>query len=343
MPYRYETRRMYFLAFSAISVITVGIVGYMQIEGMSLIQAVYMTIITVSTVGFAEVVSLSDGGRMFTVILIFFSFGVFATAIGSLTKYVIDGEFQTYLKHYRMNNKVNKLDNHVIVCGFGRNGKQACIDLLEHDETVMVIEKDNDLIEEEENFETTKNDGFVYVHGDATQEKALLRANIGKAKALITTLPSDADNLFVVLTARGMNKNLTIISRASALHTDAKLKLAGANNVIMPDRVGGARMAKLVTQPDIVEFVESLLQRNDKNVTIDEISCDQLAHCLINKNIGELGIRKESGANLIGLKRKDQKYIYNPAPDIKLNLDDKLIVLGTKEQVEKLKKILIGS
>jgi len=337
-------RRLIYLYISALAlllVLVIGVTGFMVIENYSLIEAFYMTMITISTVGFEEVRQLSQGGMIFTSVLIMVSFGVFAYFITNSTKFLVDGEFRQYLKKRKMDKDLKKLKDHVIVCGFGRNGKQAVIDLLLHDEIIIVIEKNPELVENASNAEILKNKNFVYVQGDALLEEFLVKAKISEAKALITALPSDADNLFIVLTAREMNSKLLIISRASEEHSDKKLKRAGANNVIMPDKVGGRRMATLVAQPNIVEFVDSILVKNGIDVNLVEISCDELKEEMANKTISELNIRKISGANLIGIKRDDNSYIYNPSTDIRLTSRDKLFVIGSPAQINKLEAILL--
>ncbi len=298
-----------------------------------------MTMITISTVGFEEVRQLSPEGMLFTSFLIIISFGVFAYFVSSATKFVLDGEFRNLLKNRKMESILKNLKSHVIVCGFGRNGRQAVIDLLMHNERVIVIENTERIIEDEVNEDILKNKNFVYVHGDAVHEEVLLKCKIENAKALITTLPSDADNLFIVLTAREFNKEMTIISRASEDHSDLKLKRAGATNVIMPDKVGGTRMAKLVSQPDVIEFIESILLRSGVDVNIEELSCSNLDSDKLNKSIKDLNIRKVSGANLIGLKTKDNNFIYNPSPDLIITEHDKLFIMGTSEQIDLLVNI----
>lgn len=339
-------KRILYLYFSALAlflVIGTGVIGFMLIEKYSLIEAFYMTMITVSTVGFEEVRQLSREGMIFTSFLIIISFGVFAYFITNSTKFMMDGEFRQYLKKRKMEKDLKNLKDHVIVCGFGRNGKQAVLELLLHDQKTLVIEKDAQLVDNESNSSIIKNKNFGFVQGDAVQEDFLIKARISEAKALITTLPNDADNLFIVLTAREISPNLTIISRASEDHSDIKLKRAGATNVIMPDKVGGSRMAKLVAQPDIVEFIDSILIRSSAEVNLVEIACDKLDAGLINKTVSELNIRKISGANLIGIKRSDNTFLYNPAADIRLTAEDKLFVLGTPEQIGKLRWILGGN
>jgi voltage-gated potassium channel len=255
---------------------------------------------------------------------------------------MLDGQFRNYLKYRKVNNKIEKLEKHTIICGFGRNGRQAAIELISHDEAVLIIEKNTDVFDDNSFSSLVNHPLFSYVTGDATQDDTLEKAKISKAKALITALPDDANNLFVVLTAREMNPKLTIVARASDDHSDVKLKRAGANNVIMPDKVGGSRMAKLVVEPDLIEFVENLMIRSvGSDVNLIEIDCHELKACFLNKSIAELHVRSRSGANLLGIKKEDNTYDLNPAPDTILNSNHKIFALGTPEQILKLKQILI--
>ncbi len=327
---------IYYSAIALFSIILIGSLGFWWLEDFTFIEAFYMTMITISTVGFEEVKPLDAKGMLFTAFLIIISFGIFAYFITNATRFVLDGEFRNFLNEKRMEKELKNLKDHVIVCGFGRNGKQAVMDLLMHNEKVLVIENTEGVVEDEMAKELWKNRNFIQVTGNAVHEEILLKSRIQTAKALITTLPSDADNLFIVLTAREFNKKMTIISRASEDHSDVKLKRAGATNVIMPDRVGGTRMAKLVSQPGVVEFLDAILLHSGVDVNLEEISCMNMSPDVINKSIRELNIRAISGASLIGLKTGDNNFIFNPSPDIRITAFDKLIVMGTPEQISKL-------
>ena len=317
-------------------IVLIGVTGYMAIEGFTFTDAFFMTIITIATVGFREVHPLTNTGMYFTAFLIVFSFGIFAYAVTTFTRYIVDGALGHYYKSRIVRNKIQRLKDHVVICGYGRNGHQAVQELLDHHVKIVVVERDEQIMES-----ILENPGLLYIHGDATRDDTLALCKIDRAKALITTLPVDADNLFVVLTARELNPGLKIISRASDEHSDAKLKRAGATNIIMPDRIGGQRMAKLVTQPDVVEFLDFLMLQSTENVALEEITCTRLNSCFEGKSIRELDIRNESGANIIGLKRIDSSYIINPLPEILLSSSDKLFALGTKNQLARLRKILI--
>lgn len=308
----------------------------MLIEHYNLFDAFYMTIITVATVGYNEVHPLSDAGRLFTAFLIITSFGTFAYAITSISRYMMDGEFKRLYKNYKVNEAVKQLQDHVIICGFGRNGKQAAHVLKKHNKRFVVIEDKKEIVST-----ISHKYSDLVLQGDSTQDEILLRAGVLKAKALITTLPVDADNLFIVLTARSLNPKITIISRASEDSSDKKLKIAGANNVIMPDKIGGAHMASLVMKPDVMEFVDIITGQGGDNIRLEEITFDNLPEIYRNKSIRELAIGSKSGANIIGFKTTDSEYIINPSADTKIIPDAKLFVLGTSEQINKMKELLV--
>ncbi len=310
----------------------IGTGGFVLIENYDLFEALYMTVITVTTVGFSEVRPLSFEGRMFTICLILGSFGTFAYTIAEVTKYVVDGEFRRLILHIRVDRTINKLSGHTILCGYGRNGKQAYQTLIENGVACVIVENNKDIIAE-----LQEKDKVLFVDGDATHDEVLLRAGIKEASALISALPNDADNLFVVLTARVNNKNLKIISRASEDNSDTKLRHAGVDNVIMPDKVGGAHMAQLVVKPDLVEFIDRLTGQSTVDTHIEEVHCNQLPDSFIGQTIGELSVRKKSGANIVGFRTAAGEYVFNPGPETLIQPDTKLFVLGTSKQIADIK------
>lgn len=314
-------------------VMLIGVTGYYFLEDFSFLDAFFMTVITVATVGYREVNELDASGKIFTSFLIIFSIGTFTYAISVITRYIIEGEFQTYFKHYKVNKEIQKLKNHVIVCGYGRNGRQACEQLSSGNEVYVAIESNPDIIN------SMRADGnILFIEGDATNDDVLAEAGLERAKALIAALPSDAANVFVVLTARDKNPTLKIISRASDDASEHKLKRAGANNVIMPDKIGGTHMAALVTKPDVLEFIDHITGRI--NIRLEEILYSSLPESMRNKSIRELEIRNKTGANIIGFKTAEGEYVINPPPETIMMQDAKLFVLGTSEQVMRFKEIL---
>lgn len=316
-----------------ITVVTIGTMGFMLVEHYRFLDALYMTIITVASVGFREVEPLDDAGKIFTSCLIILSVLTFAYALSVITTYIIEGEFDAFFKHRRVNKEISKLKNHVIVCGYGRNGRQACEQLISGNEIFLVIESKPEVVDR-----IREEQKVLFIEGDSTKDEILVSAGIKNAKALISTLPHDADNVFVVLTAREMNPSLKIISRASDDAAENKLKRAGANNVIMPDKIGGTHMAALVTKPDVLEFVDYITGKI--NIRLEEINYNNLPDRLKNKTIKELEIRNRTGANIIGFKRGNGEYIINPSPETVMMPDAKIFVLGTQEQVLKLLEIL---
>ncbi|MFY8019910.1 MAG: potassium channel family protein [Bacteroidia bacterium] len=312
--------------------ISVGVLGYMLIENAPFLDALFMTITTISTVGYGEIFPLSNTGRIFTIFLIISNLGVFAYAISLIGRFLFEGQFFEQLKLRRMKKRITGLKDHVIVCGFGRNGQAACETLKKNNIPFVIIESKKELIEHY----LDEVEAPFYLNEDATHDETLLDAGIKNARGLITTLPADADNVYVVLTARELNANLTIISRATSNSSCNKLKRAGANNVIMPDRIGGAHMASLIVLPDVKEFIDIISGQVGADVLLEEFSVQKLRSSLKGNTIKELGIRQLTNANVIGLKKSDGNYEVNPDMNKNLLDSDKLIVLGTNEQMTKL-------
>tara|TARA_B110000211_G_C14069891_1_gene549420 strand:- start:65 stop:1030 length:966 start_codon:yes stop_codon:yes gene_type:complete len=317
-------------------ILVIGVIGFMTLEPRyTLVEAVYMTVITIATVGYREVYEPTQGSMIFVSILIVTSFGTFAYAVSAISAYIIDGEFRNYFKEYKVKAEVNKLKDHVIICGYGRNGSQAATVMAVHKQPFVIVESKPEVVEE-----LKKNHPeILLVVGDATHDEVLADAGIDKAKALVTTLPSDSHNLFVVLSARSINPKLKIISRASEDNSDKKLRIAGADNVIMPDKIGGAHMASLVMKPDVVEFIDYISAQGQIDFNLEEISFEELPDKFRNKSIHEIGVRGLTGANIIGLKNDDGEFVINPHPDTIITSKIKMFALGTPEQIKKLKQL----
>lgn len=312
-----------------------GVSGYMLIEGDDFLNALYMTIITISTVGFGEIHTLSVPGKIFTMFLILSSFGTYAYAISILTSYFVEGNLgYLFIKGQRNKSLSKSMENHVIVCGYGRNGQQVVEELIAHKQPFVIIEQSHDLINE------NLSKPYRFIEGDGTQDETLIKADIDKASAIITTMPLDADNLYVVITARALNPDLRIISRASSESSEKKLRMAGVDSVVLPERVGGSHMATLVAKPDVVEFLEHMSISGSSPTNLEEIVCNELPEKVLNKSIGKLNLRKISGANIVGFKTTQGEFIINPSPDTKLLPGTKMFVLGTKEQIVEMKKII---
>lgn len=317
-------------------VLLFGTIGYVLIEGFTWMDAFYMTVITVSTVGFGEVQILSPMGRLFTSFLIITTFGTFAYTFSTVTRYLLTGQYKRYLKNYKALSELERLNGHVIVCGYGRNGQQAAKTLKAHKNRFVVVEANHDLVVHVQENEPE----ILIVEGDATDDSTMLKIGVDRAQALITTLPKDADNLFVVLTAREMNRELSIISRASNDRSEHKLKIAGANSVILPDKVGGSHMATLVLTPDLMEFLDRISMMGQDESTLVEVRFRNLPRDFEHKTIMELERRYQTGARIIGFKTPENEIIVNPSPDTELVPKSKLFVLGNPDQIKRLKSAL---
>lgn len=308
--------------------IVMGVAGYMIIEGYSFLDALYMTVITVSTVGYEVVKPLSPAGKIFTIILLLVNLGLFTYFISLITRYFLDGEFIKQYKQMKMENNIKHLQNHVIICGFGRNGKESAL-ILKNNNIPFVA------IENREGFETGHNFKIDYfIKGNATDDEVLLEAGIKHAKAIITTLPVDTDNLFLVLTARQLNPSLKVISRASVDSSVHKLKIAGADNVIMPDKIGGAHMATLVLQPDVTEILSIMSTTSNPAFRIMELPVSK------SMMLSELDLWNKTHCTIIGLKNTDKHYHINPAPDYILVAGDSIIVMGSEGQISQARALV---
>lgn len=310
------------------SLTIIGTLGYMAIDDYTPIDAIYMTVITVSTVGFGEIKPLSDAGKLFTIFLILSSLGLVAYYITLVSKLLLDGEWRRQYRLFLQVKKLNEMENHVIVCGFGRNGRRACEVLYQNHIPFLIIENQPD------RFEKAEAEKKVVIAGDATKDEVLAEAGIHRARALISALPDDSDNLFVVLTARQMNPKLLIISRASDNHTIGKLKIAGASNVIMPDKMGGAHMASLVMIPDVHEFFSEMTTQFNQDFRVEELRVGKSI------TLGTLNLWQTTGSTVLGLKKSDDTYLKNPGPDCLLTPEDRLIVMGSETQLRAAVKLL---
>ena len=332
MLLRYQFfKRIYFFILLLVIITSGGTVGYILIEGWSLIDSFYMTIITISTVGFRELGELSVSGKLFTSFLIVSSFGTVAFVLATITNGLVGGEYKKYLNEYKTIKKVNMMENHVIICGFGRVGKQAAEDLKSQGVPFVVIETNQDLIDDY----STRIE-YAFVKGDATNDENLKQAGIATARSLIACLPKDADNLYTVLTAREYNANVLIISRASNANAVSKLKLAGANNIIMPDLIGGSHMASLVVNPDVMEFLDGIRVQGNRGTNVESITYEELPIDFQGKTVGELDSKKITGVTIIGYKGSDGTYQINPDIHLKVVPGSKIFVLGSSEQIQHL-------
>jgi voltage-gated potassium channel len=310
--------------------------GYIIIEKYSFLEALYMTTISITTAGFDEVRPLSNEGRWFTIFLLLTSWATFAWVITRITHFVVTGEINQYFKTRKNMKAVNELNHHVILCGFGRNGQQAARTLKNHNMEFVVIEKEKESIEKVLPFFPD----LVYLVGDGTDDDLLKKAGVEKAVALISALPDDADNVFIVLSARGLNQKLQIISRASEESSFPKLRKAGADNVIMPDKIGGSHMATLISKPDVIEFMDFLSSEDGESVNMESVPYELLPPAIKDKPLRIVMEWNKTGVNCLGIKNKEGKFIINPPDETLVTEGCKVIVFGTRSQIAEMKNNL---
>lgn len=325
--------KIYTAIFLLAILLCAGVVGFKILSQLSWIDAFYMTVITITTVGFGEVQPLDESSKVFTILLILTSVVIVGYAISVITEYILSKNNLEGLKQRKMQKKIDNLKDHIIICGYGRNGKQAATKLMAYKKPFVVIEKNKEIAEK------YQSELVPFVIGNANEDETLLQAGIERASTLISALPNDADNLFVVLSSRQINSDLNIISRASQETSYKKLKLAGANNVILPDKIGGDHMASLVVVPGLLEFIDNLSIVGKSNINIEEISVEQLYDTSQIKTIRDLDLRKQTGCSIIGFKNAQGEYLINPEADLKLIPNSKIIVLGRPEQIQKLNSL----
>ena len=313
-----------------------GIFGYMFIEGWNLLDSIYMTIITLSTVGYGEVHDIGPGGRIFTVILILFGIFIITYIVGLVAETLIEDEIRSIFGRRKLGKKIKSLKNHYIICGYGRIGKIICKELIRKSIPLVVIEKDEDVGQQLE------QDKILYLNFDATHEESLIEAGIENAKGLVSVVSSDPENVYICLTARGLNSRLYILSRAEDEGTEGKLLQAGANKVILPYRIGGRRMAQAIIRPTVSDFLEAAIHDHSFELNIEEIIVGEESH-LSNLTIVDSSIRQEMDIIIIGIKQKDGAMIFNPSSQTKIQSGDILIAMGRDKDLKRLRKTLIPS
>jgi voltage-gated potassium channel len=311
-----------------------GVFGFKILFDYKWIDAAYMTIITITTVGFGELHPLTPSEKIFTSLLIITSIFIGGYAIKVISEYILTNNNIGNLRQKKVEKQIKAMHDHVIVCGYGRNGKQAAHKLIDYKRPFIVIEKDEEVVER------FSDEHTLFIHGNSIEDEVLLQAGVERASTLICALPSDADNLFIVLSARQMNKNLKIISRATEETSYHKLKLAGADNVIMPDKIGGDHMASLVVVPDLVEFLDNLsVAGENDSMNVEQIPFEKVCPKGVEQAIFDLDLRKKTGCSIIGYKGPNGEYIVNPEPSMILQKDSKLILIGRPNQINRLKQL----
>lgn len=323
-----ETKINFFtLTLLIVTLCGIGTVGYMVIEGWNFLDALYMVVITLATVGFKEVHALSPAGTIFTILLIVFGIFVLYQVLRVIGEYMLENKLEDILTNRSMERTLKTISGHYIICGYGRVGKQITQELMhETDSRFVVVERRPELIEE------AKANGLLVINGDSTEEETLKRANIGSAKAFIVALGNDSDTVLTIVTAKSLNNDLFIVARANGDNTANKLLRIGANRVVSPHQIGGFRMANFAINPTTADFLDDIQDLSNKEIQISDVLVSNqspvagfaISEKLSNRNIG---------ITILAIHRPGGDAIINPVGDAMVEAGDRLILLGTKDKV----------
>jgi len=328
-----HTRHLIISVVLSTLIIIIGTVGYMLIENWGILDALYMTIITISTVGYREVHDVGAVGRIFSIFLIFSGVGFTLYVAAAVVQFMVEGRIRVIMGRRRLDRQIDRLKNHYIVCGYGRIGRVLCRNLRRKPLDVIVVEKNPELIP------VMDQDGILYVNGEATEDANLIKAGIERAKVLVAALGTDTDNVFLVLTARQLAPELTIIARASQEKSESKLKAAGADTVESPYEMGAVSMAHRIIRPTVTSFLDLAFAHTRKDIQMEEIPVDESSE-LINVMLKDSGIRQNYNLIIIAIKKPDGSMLFNPSFEAVIKPDDTMIAVGEVDNLQKLEQIL---
>ncbi len=316
-----------------VGIIVFGTCGYSLVERMPLFEAFYMTIITISTVGYAEIVPLSQTGRTLTIIIIILGITVGAYTIGLLVRAFVEGELAKMVGRRKVQKQILSLKNHFIVCGFGRIGRIMCSELAADNIDFVVIEQDPAAIEDIE------IQRYLFIMMDATSEEALLAAGIMKAKGIATAVNSDANNVFITMTAKSLRPDIFVLARASEEKNEDKLVRAGASRVVSPYLIGGRRMAQMLKKPTVVDFIDIAMMGSHLGLMMEEAKIGKNSN-LIGKNLIDSQLRKDFGVIIVAIKKISGDMIFNPMASETLEAGDVIVVIGKREDLQRMNAVM---
>ena len=313
-------------------IIIIGTIGYWGIEKWTFLDAVYMTIITLATIGYNEVHPLSEAGKLFTIFFVIFGVApAWGFLVSILVKSIVDGHLQRLLGSRKMEKQIKKLKDHYIVCGYGRIGQTVCGELKNNNVPFIVIEQSTKLVEE-----MTKSE-LLFIHGSCAEDANLVDAGISRAKALINTIADEADAVYVTLSAKQLNPQLFIMARADSQSVHNKLKRAGATKVVSPHIYAGVHMAQTTLRPNVVDFMSLAAEGTTDGLKIEEVAVKSDSR-LVGQMLKDSGIRSDLGITVIGTKKRGKDMFYNPPADMKIEEGDTLVLIGTSSQLQRLEE-----
>jgi voltage-gated potassium channel len=310
-----------------------GSIGYMLIEGWTLMDAFYMTIITLATVGYSEVQPVGFEGRLFTVFLILLGVGFFLYVAGNIIQFLVEGSIRSVLGRRKLDTQIKKLKGHYIICGYGRIGRVLARFLVEKYVDVVVVERSQRRVQ------TMDEDGILYLVGESTDESVLQRAGVHRAKGLITAVATDADNVFLVLIAKQLNPDLFVVARASQNTTKKTLLAAGADKVISPYDLGARRMAHAILRPTVIKFLEMAFADESTDIQMEELSVGRGSR-FEGRTLLDSGIRKEFDMMIICIRKPDGRMLFNPKAETLIAAGDKMVVVGCARNLKALERAI---
>jgi voltage-gated potassium channel len=325
--------RLIFITSAVLLILLAGTIGFIVIEHYPPFDAFYMTLITISTVGYAEVHPLSQAGRIFNSFLIFFGVTIMLLAVGGMTQAIIELELNQYFGKRRIRKMIDALHNHYIVCGFGRVGRGAAAELQRAGVPFLIVDKSEDRVE------WAIKSGMLGVLADATEDETLKDAGILRAKGLIATLQSDADNLFVILSAKALKPSLQVSARVNSEQTEKKMRLAGADHVFAPYDMTGNRMAQVMLKPHVFQFIDFTTKSMGLDVGIEQVRVPAQSD-FVSKSLQETHFRKELGVIVLAIRKSDGRMLFNPPAEASIEGGDHLIVMGEAANLRRLEQAL---
>ena len=314
-------------------ILMIGAVGYMTIEKWNFLDSLYMTVITITTVGFREVGSISKEGRIFTIFIIFLGMGIMAYILGLAAQAMVDFQVGAILGRRKLGRTLRSIKNHYVICGFGRIGKIICQELKANKSPMVVIDNDPETVQ------ILEEEGIPYIIDDATSEEALIEVGVERARGVVAVVASDADNLFITMSARGLNPDMLIVARADEEQTEKKLLRVGADRVVMPYLIGGRKMAQSIIKPAVTDFLEFTIHNRKIGLEMEELVVSEKSP-LRGITLVDSGIRQETDVIIVAIRTKAGEMKFNPSSITRIETGDTLISLGKSEDLNKLEKIL---
>ena len=319
--------------FILLLLVSLGTTGYIVIEKWRFLDAFYMTVITLATIGFKEVHDLSDQGKIFTITLIVFGVSVLGYTVSKLAQIMFEGQFQRFIGRQKVEKTIEAMQDHYIICGYGRIGSLISKEFAAENLPFVIVESKPDVLEKLE------EEGHPFLRGNATEDETLLKAGIMRAKGLISVVTSDTENVYITLTARGLNPDLYILARSGEPGSEIKLQRAGANKVVSPYKIGGSRMAQAILKPNVVDFIEIATGRGHYDLQMEEIFVPEQSP-FAGKNLRDAGLRRETGVIIVGIKKVSGRMVFNPDSGSLIEARDTLIVLGEANAITKLENLV---